>query len=130
MGETGLGQPQDRDAAKWLDRKRNVGGTVYEYNDVRVNALALAALNVWRKPLPQVLKENVMDEMGAPSNSWRWFGYENSFVVIDGTIIQSVAAADTGAEECLFQHAISPALDCSHRETANGAINRSFRRNS
>jgi CubicO group peptidase (beta-lactamase class C family) len=80
----------DRDANNWLNRKRNEPGAVYEYNDVRVNVLALAALNVWRRPLPQVLKENVMDEIGA-SGAWRWFGYENSFVVIDGQIIQSVS---------------------------------------
>jgi hypothetical protein len=52
--------------------------------------LALAALNVWRRPLPEVLKESIMDEIGA-SNTWRWYGYENSFVVIDGRIIQSVS---------------------------------------
>lgn len=80
----------DRDANTWLTRKRNEPGSVYEYNDVRVNALALAVLNVWRKPLPQVLKENVMDEIGA-SNTWRWYGYENSWVVIDGQIVQSVS---------------------------------------
>jgi CubicO group peptidase (beta-lactamase class C family) len=80
----------DRDAKNWLNRKRNAPGAVYEYNDVRVNVLALAALNVWRKPLPQVLKENVMDEIGA-SNTWRWFGYENSFVVLDGQPVQSVS---------------------------------------
>jgi CubicO group peptidase (beta-lactamase class C family) len=80
----------DKDASKWLNRNRNQPGAVYEYNDVRVNVLALAALNIWRKPLPQVLKENVMDEIGA-SNTWRWFGYENSFVVIDGSPVQSVS---------------------------------------
>lgn len=80
----------DRDANIWLTRKRNEPGTAWEYNDVRVNALALAALNVWRKPLPQVLKENVMDEIGA-SNTWRWYGYENSWVVIDGQMMQSVS---------------------------------------
>ncbi|MFT3743155.1 MAG: serine hydrolase [Pyrinomonadaceae bacterium] len=80
----------DRDPSKWLGRVRGEPGTVYEYNDVRVNALALAALNVWRKPLPQVLKENLMDDIGA-SNTWRWFGYENSYVVIDGQIMQSVS---------------------------------------
>jgi len=80
----------DRDPGKWLNRQRGEPGTVYEYNDVRVNALALAALNVWRRPLPQVLKENIMDEIGA-SNTWRWFGYENSYVVIDGQIVQSVS---------------------------------------
>jgi len=80
----------DRDSSKWLTRVRGEPGTVYEYNDVRVNALALAALGVWRKPLPQVLKENLMDEIGA-SNTWRWYGYENSFVIVDGQIVQSVS---------------------------------------
>jgi len=80
----------DRDSTKWLDRPRKTPGTAYEYNDVRVNVLALAALNVWRKPLPKVLKENLMDEIGA-SNSWRWMGYENSWVVMDGQIVQSVS---------------------------------------
>ena len=79
----------DKDAATWLNRPRREPGTAYEYNDVRVNALALATLNIWRKPLPQVLKENVMDEIGA-SNTWRWFGYENSWVVMDGAIVQAV----------------------------------------
>ena len=80
----------DRDPNKWLNRFRGEPGTVYEYNDVRVNALSLAALNIWRRPLPQVLKENIMDEIGA-SQTWRWYGYENSYVVIDGQIIQSVS---------------------------------------
>lgn len=80
----------DRDSATWLTRSRKEPGTAYEYNDVRVNVLALHALNVWRKPLPQVLKENVMDEIGA-SNTWRWQGYENSWVVLDGEIVQSVS---------------------------------------
>lgn len=80
----------DRDASTWLSRKRNEPGAVFEYNDVRVNVLALAALNVWRRPLPEILKENLLDQIGA-SNTWRWFGYENSFVVLDGNIIQSVS---------------------------------------
>jgi CubicO group peptidase (beta-lactamase class C family) len=78
------GEPQ-----KWATRARNKPGSVYKYNDVRVNALALATLNVWRKPLPQVLKETVMDPIGA-SSTWRWFGYENSFIVLDGQVMQSV----------------------------------------
>jgi len=53
------------------------------------NRMALAALNVWRRPLPQVLKENIMDPIGA-SNTWRWFGYENSWIVLDGSAVQSV----------------------------------------
>jgi Beta-lactamase len=68
---------------EWQTRPRNKAGTVYKYNDTRVNVLALAALNLWRKPLPQVLKEKIMDPIGA-SNTWRWFGYDNAWVVIDG----------------------------------------------
>ncbi len=75
---------------EWRSRKRNPPGTVYEYNDVRVNVLALAALNVWRRPLPQVLKEYVMDPIGA-SQTWRWYGYENSWVIVDGQAVQSVS---------------------------------------
>lgn len=76
--------------AEWTTRPRNAPGTVYEYNDVRVNALALAGLSVWRKPLPQVLKALVMDPIQA-SNTWRWYGYENSYIVLDGQIVQSVS---------------------------------------
>ncbi|MCO6510325.1 MAG: serine hydrolase [Aridibacter famidurans] len=80
----------DRDSSTWLTRVRNRPGTVYEYNDVRVNLLALAALNVIRRPLPEVLREAVMDPIGA-SSTWRWHGYENSFVLIDGRPVQSVS---------------------------------------
>ncbi len=83
----------DRPSAKpgeWLTRPRNKAGSVYKYNDVRVNVLALAALNLWRRPLPQVLKETIMDPIGA-SSTWRWFGYENSWIVLDGSPVQSVS---------------------------------------
>ncbi len=80
----------DADASKWLTRPRNKPGTSYEYNDVRVNALALAATSVWRKPLPQALKQYIMDPIGA-SNTWRWTGYRNSWIVLDGQPVQSVS---------------------------------------
>ncbi len=80
----------DADPLKWMNRKRAAPGTVYEYNDVRVNALALAATCVWRKPLPQVLKEGIMDPIGA-SSTWRWYGYRNSWIVLDGQLVQSVS---------------------------------------
>ncbi len=77
-------------SSEWLNRKLNEPGTVYEYNDTRVNVLALALLNVLRKPLPVVLKERIMDPIGA-SPGWRWTGYENSWVVMDGQLVQSVS---------------------------------------
>lgn len=80
----------DKDPNTWLTRARNEPGTVYEYNDTRVNLLALAAMNVWRRPLPKVLHEYIMDPIGA-SPTWRWHGYENSWVVIDGELMQAVS---------------------------------------
>lgn len=70
---------------------RQVGrpGTYYEYNDVRVNALAYALLCRFRRPLPDILRERIMDPIGA-SNGWRWDGYSTSWVEIDGQKVQSV----------------------------------------
>jgi CubicO group peptidase (beta-lactamase class C family) len=75
---------------EWITRKRNEPGTVWKYNDTRVNALALAATCVWRKPLPEVLRERVMNPIGA-SNTWMWTGYRNAWIVLDGKLIQSVS---------------------------------------
>ncbi|MBO6793589.1 MAG: serine hydrolase [Balneolaceae bacterium] len=80
----------DRDRSTWLTRERYEPGSEWEYNDVRVNLLALAAMNVFRKPLPVVLREQMMDKIGA-SPTWRWQGYETSWVVIDGQLMQSVS---------------------------------------
>jgi len=79
------GKPEE-----WATRARNAPGAVWKYNDVRVNALALAATCVWRRPLPQVLKETIMDPIGA-STTWRWNGYRNSWIVLDGQPVQSVS---------------------------------------
>jgi CubicO group peptidase (beta-lactamase class C family) len=73
----------------WKFRKLNEPGTVMEYNDVRVNVLAYALTHVWRRPLPVVLKENLMDKIGA-STTWRWHGYENAWTEIDGLRMKSV----------------------------------------
>ena len=65
-------------------------GTHWQYNDVRVNCLALALLHVWREPLPIVLRKHIMDPIGA-SPTWRWHGYRNSWVELDGVRMQSVS---------------------------------------
>ncbi len=82
--------PSEGDIDDWKNRPLLEPGTNFEYNDVRVNVLAYALLQVWRKPLPSVLKEKIMDPIGA-STTWRWFGYENSFVNVDGVMTQSVS---------------------------------------
>jgi CubicO group peptidase (beta-lactamase class C family) len=65
-------------------------GTHYEYNDVRVNRFSLSLLQIWRRPLPEVLKELVMDPIDA-SDTWQWHGYCNSWVTIGGLRMQSVS---------------------------------------
>ncbi|NQU87182.1 MAG: serine hydrolase [Mariniphaga sp.] len=82
--------PQKGGIDDWKNRELIEPGTVFEYNDVHVNVLAYSLLQVWRKPLPQILKERIMDPIGA-SSTWRWFGYENSWVNVDGLKMQSVS---------------------------------------
>jgi CubicO group peptidase (beta-lactamase class C family) len=71
-------------------RPMHAPGTFYKYNDVRVNLLSYLTLNVWKKPLPEVLRDEVMNPIGA-SDSWHWYGYDNSWVTIDGKRMQSVS---------------------------------------
>ena len=89
-----------------IDRNRNLGlegkgrkgdprqlqhpGTHWEYNDVRVNRLSLALLRRFRRPLPDVFAERIMDPIGA-SKDWSWHGYRTSGVEINGRTIESVS---------------------------------------
>lgn len=82
-------RPSDK-TTEWTTRARNEPGTTYKYNDTRVNALALATTLVWHKPLPEVIRENIMNPIGA-SNTWIWTGYKNAWIVLDGKMIQSVS---------------------------------------
>ena len=65
-------------------------GTEWKYNDVRVNALALALTHLWKRPLPEVLKQYVAEPIGM-SDSWHWEGYANSWITLGGMRIQSVS---------------------------------------
>jgi CubicO group peptidase (beta-lactamase class C family) len=83
-------RPTGASLREWQAQPLVAPGTVHEYNDVRVNLLALALLELLREPLPVVLRERVMDPIGA-SSTWRWYGYENSWVELDGLRVQSVS---------------------------------------
>jgi CubicO group peptidase (beta-lactamase class C family) len=65
-------------------------GSYWEYNDVRINRMSLTLLEVWKKPLPQVLKNEIMDRIGA-SNTWQYHGYDNSYADINGKRMVSVS---------------------------------------
>jgi len=77
-------------AKKGTVRALQEPGTYWEYNDIRVNRLALALLRRFRRPLPEIFREAIATPIGC-SDSWQWHGYRNSYVEIDGKRLQSVA---------------------------------------
>ena len=77
-------------AGRRIGEPLNEPGGYFEYNDVRVNLLARCLLELFRRPLPEILREAIMDPIGA-SPSWEWHGYSTSWVEIDGRRIQSVS---------------------------------------
>ncbi|MBU1308071.1 MAG: serine hydrolase [Gammaproteobacteria bacterium] len=83
-------RPESKTPADWPNRPLRTPGSHYKYNDVRINLLALSTLYVWRKPLPEVLNEQIMQPIGA-SSTWRWYGYDNSWIELDGQKVQSVS---------------------------------------
>lgn len=81
--------PREGGVDDWKYRPLREPGEVMEYNDVRVNVLAYSLTHLWRQPLPAVLKTELMDPIGA-SSTWRWFGYDHAWTVIDGYKMKSV----------------------------------------
>ncbi len=64
-------------------------GSYWEYNDVRINQLSLALLHLFRRPLPEVFAERLMQPLGATSE-WAWRGYDDAQVEIGGRRMTSV----------------------------------------
>ena len=81
-------RPANFDPKIAINRELHAPGTFYKYNDTRVNMLAYSLLNLWQRPLDGLLKERIMDPIGA-SNEWQWHGYLNSWVEINGQRMQS-----------------------------------------
>jgi CubicO group peptidase (beta-lactamase class C family) len=79
----------DFDPDKGRPRTLRAPGTYWEYNDVRVNRLSLALLQLFREPLPDVLRAAIMDPIGA-SADWQWQPYHNSWIELDGRRLPSV----------------------------------------
>lgn len=65
-------------------------GTFYEYNDVRINRFALSLLRAFKKPVPDVFRDEVMSVIGA-SSTWQWIPYVNSYADVDGQQLASVS---------------------------------------
>jgi len=58
-------------------------GTYWEYNDVRINQLALALLHLFRAPLPQVFRDRVLVPLGG-GTGFAWRGYDDAWVELPG----------------------------------------------
>jgi len=71
-------------------RELQAPGSFYEYNDVRINRLSLSLLRTFKKPVPEVFRDEIMAPIGA-SHAWKWVPYHNSYVEIDGRKMASVS---------------------------------------
>ena len=71
--------PRPATGRKGDARPLQAPGAYWEYNDVRINQLSLALLHLFGRPLPEVLREAVMQPIVA-SDSWRWAGYDDAWV--------------------------------------------------
>jgi CubicO group peptidase (beta-lactamase class C family) len=87
LGTEFAGLPAPR---KGEARPLQAPGTYWEYNDVRVNRLSLALLRRFGRALPTVFADRIMNRIGA-SPTWRWDGYYNSDVDVDGLVMKSVS---------------------------------------
>lgn len=80
------GKPTGVDAQSTREGTESAGGAPgagWAYNDVRVNLAALALTVLLRRPLPEVLRERIMDPIGA-SADWSWHGYAHAVAEVDG----------------------------------------------
>jgi len=84
-----VGKSELGNAPKGTPRPMRPPGTLWEYNDVRVNRLSLSLLQRFRRPLPDVLREAIMDPIGAAPD-WEWHPYHNSWIDLDGQRLPSV----------------------------------------
>ncbi|MFM2149470.1 MAG: hypothetical protein RLZZ187_1776 [Pseudomonadota bacterium] len=74
---------------KGVARPLQAPGSYWEYNDVRVNRLSLSLLHLFRRPLPEVFAERILDPIGG-SRDWTWYAYDNAMVELDGRRLPSV----------------------------------------
>ena len=84
LGTEGFGRGQMK------PRAIQAPGAFYEYNDVRINRFAMSLLRLFKKPIPDVFRDEVMNPVGA-STTWKWVPYTNAYVDIDGKRMASVS---------------------------------------
>ena len=75
--------PHPPEGPKGGARPLRTPGTYWEYNDVRINQLALALLHLFRRPLPQVFVEHVLAPLGGGAG-FAWQGYDDAWIDLPG----------------------------------------------
>ena len=73
--------PRPPGGVKGEARPLNAPGTYWEYNDVRINQLALALLHLFRQPLPEVFLEAILKPLGGGEN-FLWEGFYDAWTEI------------------------------------------------
>ena len=81
--------PRPAGGPKGGARPLEAPGRYWEYNDVRINQLALALLHLFGAPLPEVFRSELMRPLVA-SEDWYWRGYDDAWVDIAGRRMPSV----------------------------------------
>ena len=81
--------PGADNSRKGQHRELGRPGSFWEYNDVRVNRLSRSLMQAFRQPLPEVLRERIMEPIGA-SGDWSWHGYRTSWETVEGRRMQGV----------------------------------------
>ena len=75
--------PRPAEGPKGGARPLRTPGTYWEYNDVRINQLALALLHLFRWPLPEVFLERVLRPLGGGAG-FAWRGYDDAWLDLPG----------------------------------------------
>ena len=82
--------PRPAGGPKGGARPLQAPGSYWEYNDVRINQLALALLHLFRAPLPQVFLEHLLRPLGG-GEGFAWQGYDDAWLNLPGVgRVQSV----------------------------------------
>jgi len=81
--------PRPAGGPKGGARPLQAPGSYWEYNDVRINQLALALLHLFGAPLPEVFAEALMRPLGA-SEDWAWRAYDDAWIDLHGRRVPSV----------------------------------------
>ncbi len=75
--------PRPAGGPKGGARPLQTPGTYWEYNDVRINQLALALLHLFRRPLAEVFLDRLLRPLGGGAG-FAWRGYDDAWVDLPG----------------------------------------------